>query len=73
MRAIHVRIQMGGQVVRSPPLKNNKDIGFPRNIDPDHLKITKLPSHHSMVGHYRHANETPFQWRIAGGPIMAHF
>ena len=32
-----------------------------------------LPSQHSMVGHYRHASETPFQWRFAGGPMMAHF
>ena len=42
------------------PLKKQKNIGFPSNINPD-LKITKLPSQHSMVGHYRHASETPFQ------------
>ena len=34
-----------------PPLKNHINIGLPSNIDPDPLKITKLPSHHSMVGH----------------------
>ena len=26
------------------PLKNHKNIGFPSNIDPNPLKITKLPS-----------------------------
>ena len=24
-----------------------------------------------MLGNYRHANETPFKWRFAGGPMMA--
>ena len=35
------------------------------------LKITKLPSQHSMMGHHRHASETPFKWRFTGGPMMA--
>ena len=26
--------------------------GYPSNIDPDPVKITKLPGQHSMVGHY---------------------
>ena len=26
-----------------------------------------------MVGHYRHASETPFQWRFADGSMMTHF
>ena len=26
-----------------------------------------------MVGHYRHANEAPFQWRFNGGPMMARY
>ena len=56
-----------------PPLKKHKDIGFPSNIDPDPLKITKLPSHHSMAGQYRYASKTPFQWHFAGGPMIAHF
>ena len=43
-----------------PPLKNHKNIGFPSNIDLDPLKITRLPSQHSIVGHYRHASEMPF-------------
>ena len=47
------------------PLKNHKNIGFPSDIDPDPLKITKLPSQHSMVGHYR-------QWRFADGQMVVH-
>ena len=43
-----------------PPMKNHKNIWFTSNIDLDPLKITKLPSQHSMLGHHRHANETPF-------------
>ena len=50
----------GGGSGSGRPLKNKKNIGFPSNIDPDSLKITKLPNQHSMVGHYRHASETPF-------------
>ena len=61
-----------GEGVRTP-MKIHKNIGFPSNIDPDPLKITKLPSQHSIVCHYRHACETPLKWRFAGGPIMAHF
>ena len=26
-----------------------------------------------MVGHFRHASETTFQWRFPGGPMMAYF
>ena len=48
----------GEQEVQTP-LKNHKNIGFPSNIDLDTLKITKLPSQHSMVGHYWHASEMP--------------
>ena len=52
---MHGRIQTGGTggLDTPPPLKNHKNIGFPNNIDPDPLKITKLPSQHSMVGHYQ--------------------
>ena len=54
------------------PLKNHKNIGFPSNIDLDPLKITKLPSQHSMFGHHRHASETPlaFRWRADDGPLI---
>ena len=62
----HGRIQRGGgQYVRTPLLKNHKNIGFLSNTGPDPLKITKLPSHH------QHARETPYKWRFAGGPMMA--
>ena len=41
------------------------------NTYPDPLKITKLPSKHSMFGHHPNASETPFKWCFAGGPMMA--
>ena len=63
----HVRIQVGG----TGALKNHRNIGFFSNTGLDPLKITKLPSQHSMLGHYRHASETPFQWHFAGRPMMA--
>ena len=69
---IHVRIQRGGQGVWTP-LKNHKDIGFLSNTGQDPLKITKLPSQHSMLGHHRHTSEPPFKWRFAGRPMMARF
>ena len=42
------------------PLKNHKNIGFLSNTGPDTLKITKLSSQHSMLGHHLHASKTPF-------------
>ena len=67
------RIQRGAGGPDPPPPEKSHNIGFPSNIDPDSLEITKLPSQHSMVGHYRHASEPPFKWRFAGGPLMAQF
>ena len=32
-----------------------------------------MPSHHPISGHNRPVSETPFQWRFAGGPIVARF
>ena len=58
----HGQIQMGGQEVRTP-LKNHKNIGFPSDIDLDPLKITKLPSQHSLV----------FCWRADDGPLLVAF
>ena len=49
------------------PLKNHKNIGLLSNTGPDPLKITKLPSQHSMLGHHRPTSETPFKWCLAGG------
>ena len=69
----HVRIQRGGSGSVPPSLKNHKNIGCLSNTGLDPLKITKLPSQHSMLGHHRHASETPFKWRSAGGPMMARW
>ena len=56
------------------PTKIHTDIGFPSKTGPEPLnKISKLPSQPSMLGHHRHASETPYIWRIAGGPMMARF
>ena len=68
----HVRIQRGCPDP-PPPWTITKNIGFLSNIEPDPLKITKLhlPIQHSMLGHHRRASETPFQWRFAGGLLMA--
>ena len=60
----------GGQGVWIPHPENHKNIGFSRNIDPDPLKFTKLPSQHSMVGCYQHATETPFHWWADDGPLL---
>ena len=60
----------GGQGVRTP-LENHKNIVCFSNTGPDPLKIVKLPSQFSILGHNRHASETPFKWRFAGGPKMA--
>ena len=47
----HARIQGGGGAGGPDPLKNHKNIGFLSNTGPDPLKITKLPSQHSMLGY----------------------
>ena len=41
----------------------NRGSGFLGNTGPDRLKITKLPSQNSMLGHHRHASETSFKFR----------
>ena len=58
---------------RVPEKSQIDSIEFFSNTGPDPLKITKLPSQHSMLGHHRPASETPFKWRFAGGPMMALF
>ena len=72
MKHNHERIQRG-QGVLTTPLKNP---GFLSNTGPDPLKITKLPSQHSMLGHYRHASATAFNgchWRINDDPLIVVF
>ena len=51
----------GGAGVRTPPPHPGKlqKYRFPSNTGLDPLKITKLPSQHSMLGHHRPASETP--------------
>ena len=51
----------GGQGVRTPPLENYKNIWFLSNTGPDPLKITKIPSQHSMLDHHRTTSETPLK------------
>ena len=55
------------------PQENHKAIGFLSNTGPDPMEVTKLPSQHSMLGHHRPATEAPFEWRFAGGPMIALF
>ena len=58
----------------TPTLKNpKKNMGFLSNTGPDPLKITKLLSLHSMLGHHRHTSETPFKWRLPGGRWWAAY
>ena len=66
----------GGGVRGADPPESLKNIGFHSNIGPDPLKITKLPNHHSMLSHHRHASETPkmaFRWRADDGPLIVVF
>ena len=55
-----------------PPLKNLKNIGFLSTTGQDILKITKLPSQYSILGHHQHARKTSFKWCFAGGLTMAN-
>ena len=54
--AHHGHIERGQGVQTLTPEKNHKNIGFLSKAGP--LKITKLPSLHSMLGHYQRANKT---------------
>ena len=62
---LHARIQRGmgwgGGKRSGTHMENHKNIGFLSSIGPGPLKVTKLPSQHSMLGHHRHASETPWQ------------
>ena len=50
-----------------PPPEKSQNIGFLSNTGQDPLKYTKLRSQHSLLGHYRHASETPFKWPAYSG------
>ena len=53
------------EVREGDPLKNHKNIGFLSNTGPYPLKKHKLQSQKSLLGHYRHASETPYD-----GPLI---
>ena len=63
---MHMRIQRGQGSGTPPPPKITKIQVFSKT-GPDPLKIVKLPSQLSIVGHNQHTSKTPFQWRYAGG------
>ena len=78
---MHARIQRGtGGPESHGKLQKYRVLN---NTDPDPLKITKLPSQHSLLGHHRptsetplshhrHISQTPFKWRFAG-PLIVVF
>ena len=68
-----VYIPMGGSKRGgrgSGPPEKSLNIGFLNNTG----QIIKLPSHHSMLGHHRHASETPLNgWWADYGPLLMVF
>ena len=69
-KSVHARIQRVWADRGSGPPGKSQNIGFLSSTGPDPLNITILPSQHSMLGHHRHASETPFKWRFAGVPMV---
>ena len=67
----HVRIQRGGTGGPDPPPRKSQKCRFFSNTDRDLLKILRIPSQHSILGHNNHASKMPFKWPFAGGPMMA--
>ena len=57
---MYVRIQRGTGGPDPPPPRKSQNIGFFSNTVPDPLKIVKLPSQLSILGHNRHV---AFRWR----------
>ena len=57
----------GGPDPHPPSLKILKNIWFLSITCPDPLKITKLPSQHSTLGHHRHGSLMPFRWSAFSG------
>ena len=63
----------GGGTGVQTPLENHKNIGFLINTGLDHLKNHKANKPHSMIGHHRHASETPLNGvslRAADGQLI---
>ena len=76
----HARIQWGetgSGPPPPPPPEKSQNIGFLAILVWTPRKNTKLPNQHSMLGHHRHASETPikmaFRWRANDGPLMLVF
>ena len=63
----------GGATGGPDPTENHKSIGFHSITGLDLLKNHKATKPAFNVGHYRHASETPLQWRFAGRPIITRF
>ena len=61
----------GGAGGPDPPLNNHKIQGFLSNTGQDPMKNHKAAKPTFNLGLQRHASETPFEWRFAGGPMMA--
>ena len=61
----------GGQGVRTPPLKNHKNIGFSSNTGPDPLNIVATKPAYN-VGSSSARQRNAILWRFAGGPMMVH-
>ena len=59
----------GGTGGPDPHPEKSQNIGFPSNTGHDPLKITNLPSQHSMLGHHWHASQKrmAFDWRADDG------
>ena len=53
------------------PPEESQNIGFSSDTGMDPQKNHKATKQHSMLGHHRHASETPFNLRFAGGSMMA--
>ena len=68
---MHVQIQRGAGG-RTSPRKSQK-YRFFSNTGPDPLNIVKLPCQLSILGHNRHASETPFRWQAEDGPLIVVF
>ena len=56
-RHMYIWIKKETRSLARPSLENHKAIGLLSNTGPDPLKITKLPSQHSMFGQHRPASE----------------
>ena len=66
------RTKRGGGGVRTPR-KNHKNIWFLSSPGADPLKITKLHSQHSMLGHHQRQKKNGVCWQADDGPLIVVF